>query len=999
MEAPASVCFQLQEHFKATKSLKQYFKKYFKSFDNFPIPAIRETLSHAGRPKGGLVQLVKNEWNIKKKKIVSKSWRVQGQILVINDYKLLWMNVYMPTDPRLQQFDETEILETLADIESIIFNSVFDDIIIGGDWNFDPRRNTRFCRILKEFFDKNELKSIWTKFPTEFTYRHTDLKSISLIDHFFVNESFLERCIDAAPLHLGDNRSNHSPIMLKVDIPKVVKKENHGGITISRPSWSKADYEDKEAYANILDQKLSELCLPSTLDCDKVDCCNEQHSIDRDSYVLDVLFKVIETSFECIPVTNKLSDSQKTKVEKLNGWKENVLPLKNDSLFWHSIWLSLGKPSSGGVFNVMKHTRNKYHYAVRKAKRETDRLKSQALAEAAASNNLALFKEMKKCLYNKKCAQDVPDELEGETVFDGILEKFRECYEELYNSSDTSDEMLQIKIELNQKIKSCRVSSKLEALKISPSVIKDAVKLMKPNKSDVSGFFTSDVFINAPDSLYIHLAAIFRSFVIHGTIAKEILSCAFLPLYKGGLKDPTKFKSYRAIAGASQLLKLFEYVVLKLWGHCFTTDSLQFGFKPGLSTTQCSWLIQEVAQWYIQRGGVCQAAFMDCSMAFDRCLYSKLFSKMIAKDVPPIIVRVLIFAYEEQKGWVRLSGKNSSTFSIRNATRQGSVLSPYFFSSCYLDDLLVKLRELQLGCHVSGVWVGATAYADDLTLLAPDRSILQKMVNVCENYGKEHNLMFSTDPNPNKSKTKCVYFSPKRRNVVYPPPIILDGEELPWVNKVDHLGHILQENLNMEADASRAKTSFMCRANDMRDSLYFAHPEQRIKAIQLYCCDAYGSMLWLLSSRYSDSYFKAWNVQARLAWNIPRETHTNLVENFFCNGFMSLRNQVLSRYHKFVLKLSESPSKEVRFLVNLVKFDKRSITGLNVAYVSDLCKFNVMRLANWRVKKLLPKASRIEPWRSGLLSSLLSCRWDRSWSQLNLDRTQCEEMISSLCIS
>ena len=114
---------------------------------------------------------------------------------------------------------------------------------------------------------------------------------------------------------------------------------------------------------------------------------------------------------------------------------------------------------------------------------------------------------------------------------------------------------------------------------------------------------------------------------------------------------------------------------------------------------------------------------------------------------------------------------------------------------------------------------------------------------------------------------------------------------------------------------------------------------------------------------------------------------------------MSLRNQVLSRYHTFVLKLSESPSKEVRFLVNLVKFDKRSITGLNVAYVSDLCKFNVMRLANWRVKKLLPKASRIEPWRSGLLSSLLSCRWDKSWSQLNLDRTQCEEMITSLCIS
>jgi hypothetical protein len=36
--------------------------------------------------------------------------------------------------------------------------------------------------------------------------------------------------------------------------------------------------------------------------------------------------------------------------------------------------------------------------------------------------------------------------------------------------------------------------------------------------------------------------------------------------YHGGLKSPDKFDSYRAIAGASQLLKLFEYVILIVWG-------------------------------------------------------------------------------------------------------------------------------------------------------------------------------------------------------------------------------------------------------------------------------------------------------------------------------------------------------------------------------------------------------------------------------------------------
>ena len=93
---------------------------------------------------------------------------------------------------------------------------------------------------------------------------------------------------------------------------------------------------------------------------------------------------------------------------------------------------------------------------------------------------------------------------------------------------------------------------------------------------------------HAPDYLFELLAAVFRSFLTHGTVSLQVLSCAFLPLFKGGLKSPDKFDSYRAIAGASQLLKLFKYVILIVWGDLLTTDSMQFGFKAGVSTTKCS---------------------------------------------------------------------------------------------------------------------------------------------------------------------------------------------------------------------------------------------------------------------------------------------------------------------------------------------------------------------------------------------------------------------------
>ena len=87
---------------------------------------------------------------------------------------------------------------------------------------------------------------------------------------------------------------------------------------------------------------------------------------------------------------------------------------------------------------------------------------------------------------------------------------------------------------------------------------------MRAGKADVTGSFTSDVLLHGPDSLFDSLGAIFRSFLIHGDVTLELLSCAFLPLFKGGLKDPHKSDSYRAIAGSSQVLKLFDNVVLLL---------------------------------------------------------------------------------------------------------------------------------------------------------------------------------------------------------------------------------------------------------------------------------------------------------------------------------------------------------------------------------------------------------------------------------------------------
>ena len=117
---------------------------------------------------------------------------------------------------------------------------------------------------------------------------------------------------------------------------------------------------------------------------------------------------------------------------------------------------------------------------------------------------------------------------------------------------------------------------------------------------------------------------------------------------------------------------------------------------------------------------------------------------------------------------------------------------------------LIQYIEYE-GFSYGGWWYGALGYADDLILLAPNREVLQKMLVVCEQYGVEHNLVFSTDPVPSLSKTKCMFFCGRNGNVKYPAPVILDGKPLPWVDHALHLGHVLHQSVSMEQDCHRAR--------------------------------------------------------------------------------------------------------------------------------------------------------------------------------------------------
>ena len=49
-----------------------------------------------------------------------------------------------------------------------------------------------------------------------------------------------------------------------------------------------------------------------------------------------------------------------------------------------------------------------------------------------------------------------------------------------------------------------------------------------------------------------------------------------------------------------------------------------------------------------------------------------------------------------------------------------------------IDYLLCELRQINVGCHMNGYFVGGVIYADGITLLCPTRSSILSMLNVCD---------------------------------------------------------------------------------------------------------------------------------------------------------------------------------------------------------------------------------------------------------------------------
>ena len=206
--------------------------------------------------------------------------------------------------------------------------------------------------------------------------------------------------------------------------------------------------------------------------------------------------------------------------------------------------------------------------------------------------------------------------------------------------------------------------------------------------------------------------------------------------------------------------------------------------------------------------------------------------------------------------------------------------------------------------------------------------------------------------------------------------IRLNGDDLPWVTEVKHLGNTLESSNTMRRDVSIKKGQFIGKMNSLLQEFHYVSPAVLFKIVNVYAVSFHGSGLWDLFSNDCDHLYKAWNVAVRLGYNVPYTTHRYLIEPL--SECMHLKVMLTSRYVNFVKSLTSSPKYSVRVLASTIIPDLRTVMGRTMRRLSNECKCEVSVLSVAAVKKEvmyfpLPEE---EKWRVGMLKELLDADVD-----------------------
>jgi hypothetical protein len=439
------------------------------------------------------------------------------------------------------------------------------------------------------------------------------------------------------------------------------------------------------------------------------------------------------------------------------------------------------------------------------------------------------------------------------------------------------------------------------------------VSKLKMGKS-FGGFVRAEHIFRGSPQLIVHLHLLFNGLMQHGFVPTDFLKGTISPIVKDSEGDLSQSCNYRGVTLSVIFAQMFENVLRMKFGSYLGSDDLQFGFKKDHSTSHAVYALKSCVDYFNERGSSVYVTFMDFSKAFDTISHYGLFTKLMNRKVPLCFLLVLIFWYLNMSYHCKWGQEKSDAFQVLCGTKQGGILSPELFS-LYIDDLVKILKKEHIGCHMIRLFLACILFADDLTLLAPTRSVMQRMIDICSEYCAKYCLRF------NPKKTKVMMFGNLSKQVPSLLPLKSGDCNIEFVDTWRYLGFFINSGVSFSFTAKNDLRSFYRASNSILNVL--RKPNEQILMSLLYtnCVPiiSYGSGVKQFSSREMSQCNTAINDAIRKVFTFNRwESVRTLRESF---GYESIYELFCRNQKRFI--------DSVRFSENRVLSHIASVFNLN----------------------------------------------------------------------
>ncbi len=833
-----------------------------------------------GRPHGGLAVL----W----RKTLGTACTVKS----VDDTRLLMctiseenkqitlLNTYLPCDDGGNVDDYRMYLAKISSYLDTTYSAAF------GDFNGNISSTShRFGNELISFCNSESLVLSDKVICDEdtFTFYSEAHDTVAWLDHLVSTHNF-HSIIERIWTDNSMVTSDHFPVFAEISLSSINIVQSESSRSRSnhrRIDWSSLSKEQLSKYRQLSRVALSKIHLNHSLIlCDDTHCVDPAHTSAIEQLYREIVSALLESGHESIVI--------KRDYKQVAGWHEVCADHHGQAREAFKLWNINGRPRFGPIYHLMKVKRAQFKAIMRQCKIDSEQLYRDTLAKKLLHNDSKHFWKEIQRINSQHKSTSIADTVGGVSGLKNICNMWKEHFQGLLNSVSRSDfDHTELDNMYFERFTPCHMANVISDLETGKSPGPDSITAEHIKYSDPTVNVLLSIFVNCC--------------IIHGFLPDGLMETFIVPIVKNTKGVISSKDNYRPIAITSVFSKLFEKLILERYGEMLYTTDNQFGYKSHSSSDLCIFTLKQIVDYYKSNGSPTYLCFLDASKAFDRVHHNILFSKLLKRNIPHVIIRLLMFWYITQTFVVKWGGTLSDSFKVTNGVRQGGILSPVLFS-VYIDELSGRLSNSKIGCVLNSVYFNHIVYADDTVLLAPSPTALQRLVDICSEYAVAHDLLY------NETKTKYMCIKPPTLKDLFIPNVSLNGTYIKKVDSEKYLGYIIRNDCSDNDHIINEMRKTYVRGHMLIRKFKICSEDVKVKLFKTYCSSIY---CCALISKYTQSVLKklhvAFNKIFKSFMNAPKDFSASALFVSVCvDNFPVLRRKLTFSFFDRVCKSSNS---------------------------------------------------------------------------------------------